>query len=161
MIRVIAILLIVFSMPCLAGDSWPGVPWMEVRAYAWPDREKAKAVILKDLTLKPGVINPRGALLSTKQVQLLIKSVNGRHPEHPTARCYFPHNAFVFYNAARDPVAFVEICFSCSNHRTFPEGAAANLDLVAMAAIFDAHKLPMGKMSSDPPARRTLKTFRK
>lgn len=117
----------------------------EVRAYAWPDDKNTEAVILKGMTLKDGAINPDGAVLTPEQAKTLVAAVTGKRPEYPVAMCHHPHNAFVFYDAAKKPIAFVEICFGCSNHRIAPIGAAEYLDLVALATIFDAHKLPMGE----------------
>ena len=59
--------------------------------------------------------------------------------------CYTPHNAFVFFDAKKKPVAFVEICFTCLMYRAEPAGAAQNWDLLALARIFSAHRLPMGE----------------
>ena len=138
-------LLLLLSVRCYAEDVWPGLKFSEVRAYAWPDDKSTPAVILKEMTLKPGAINPDGAVLTAEQTKLLIKAVTGKRPGYPVAMCHIPHNAFVFYDASKKPVAFVEICFGCSNHRISPKGAADNLDLLGIAAIFDALKLPMGE----------------
>ncbi len=65
-----AILALLFStLSLLAGDQWPGVPFTEVRAYAWPDDKETEAVVLADKSLKPGVINKDGALLTPQQVR--------------------------------------------------------------------------------------------
>lgn len=145
MTRAILILLL-STLYAFAGDAaWPAVKFSEVRAYAWPDDKSTMAVILEGMTLKDGVINPNGAVLTPEQTKTLVGAVTGKRPEYPVAMCHIPHNAFVFYDAAKKPVAFVEICFGCSNHRISPKGAAENLDLVALATIFDAHKLPMGE----------------
>ena len=147
--------LLLLTLHCLAGDAaWPGVKFSEIRAYAWPDDKGASAVILKGMTLMPGAINADGALLTEEQTKVLIKAVTGKRPEYPVAMCHIPHNAFVFYDADKKPVAFVEICFACSNHRIFPKGSADYVDLVAIASIFDAHKLPMGSY-------RNLAAFKK
>lgn len=142
------LLLIAFiSTLCTFADeaSWPGVEFSEVRAFAWPDDKTTEAVILKGMSLKERAINPEGAALTPVQTKALIKAVTGKHPDYPVAMCHIPHNAIVFYDKAKNPVAFVEICFGCSTHRIEPKGAARNIDLLAVAAIFDAHKLPMGQ----------------
>jgi len=151
-----AVIILLLSAICaFAGEAaWPGVKFSEVRAYAWPDDKSTEAVILNEMALKDGVLNPDGAVLTPNQVKKLISAVTGKRPGYPVASCHIPHNAFVFYDATKKPVAFVEICFGCSNHRILPEGAARNLDLIAIAAIFDAHKLPMGEY-------RDLTSFKK
>src|SRR5882757_2864093 len=68
-----------------AGAPWPGVPFTEVRAYAWPDDHTTEAVILPGKTLKPGVINKEGALLTADEVKQLIAAVSGSHPKHAVA----------------------------------------------------------------------------
>ncbi|GEP44919.1 hypothetical protein BGE01nite_42100 [Brevifollis gellanilyticus] len=145
MTRAILILLL-STLSAFAGDAaWPGVKFSEIRAYAWPDDKSTEAVILDGMALKEGCINPDGAVLTPEQTTALIAAVTGKHPDYPVAACHIPHNAFVFYDAGKKPVAFVEICFGCSNHRITADGSAENLDLVAIAKIFDAHKLPMGE----------------
>jgi hypothetical protein len=141
----ILILLLCIGLRCFAADAWPGVPYSEVRAYAWPDDKQTEAVILEGMALKPGVINPEGNVLTAEQTQALIKAVIGKHPKYPVAACHIPHNAFVLYDAAKKPVAYVEICFGCHSLSTFPPSTASYVDLLALAAIFDAQKLPMGE----------------
>lgn len=151
-----AILILLLSTLCVvAGETpWPSVKFSEIRAYAWPEDYHTRAVILEEMALKEGAINPAGAVLTPEQTKALIAAVTGKRPDYLISACHIPHNAFVFYDAAKRPVAFVEICFKCQNHRIAPEGAAENLDLVALAQIFDAHKLPMGEF-------RDLAAFRK
>ena len=139
------ILLLLLTTSLFAGEPWPRVPFAEVRAYSWPADRNTKAVILPGMVLKPGVLNAGGAPLSQEQVARLRVAITARHPAHDHALCYMPHNAFVFYNAARKPVAFVEICFACFGYRAEPAGTAKNYDLLALAALFDELKLPMGE----------------
>lgn len=138
-------ILLLAPLSLLAGEEWPGVAYAEVRAYAWPDDKITEAVILPDKSLKPGVINKDGALLTAEQVKKLLAAVTGKHPEHGVAACHIPHNAFVFYDADKKPVAFVEVCFMCVNHRIFPKRSWSYIDLVSLASIFSEHKLPMGE----------------
>ena len=137
--------LLLTTLSVFAGEPWPGVQFTEVRAYAWPDDKETEAVILADKSLKPGVINKDGALLTPQQVKQLLAAVTGKHEPHPVAGCHIPHDAFVFYDADKKPVAFVEICFGCLNHRVEPAGSAPVIDLLALASILSAHKLPMGE----------------
>jgi hypothetical protein len=140
-----AFFLLLSTASLLAGAPWPGVPFTEVRAYAWPDDKHTEAVILPGMALKPGVINKDGALLSPEQTKRSLAAVTLKHPDHPVAACYLPHNAFVFYDAAKKPVAFVEVCFGCLSSRIQPRSSGHPFDLLVLASIFDAHKLPMGE----------------
>jgi hypothetical protein len=117
--------LLLSALPLFAGQPWPGIKFTEVRAYAWPIKAvKSVDVILPGMKLRPDVINKEGTVLTPQEVKQLLAAVTGKHRNYAVAMCHIPHNAFVFYDAAREPVAFVEICFGCSNHRIEPEGAA-------------------------------------
>jgi len=142
--KLVTLLLFLTTLTTFAGVPWPAVPFTEVRAYAWPDDHTTEAVILDGMTLKAGVINPEGALLTAPEVKQLIAAITGRHPSYPVAACFNPHNAFVFYDAEKKPVASVEVCFSCRGIHAVPKGAEITIDHIALATIFDAHKLPMG-----------------
>jgi hypothetical protein len=140
-------LLLLSALSLLADEKWPGVAFTEVRAYAWkPSKtDDAEALILEDKSFVPGVINPEGAFLTPEEVKQLFAAITGRHQGYFGLTCYLPHNAFVFYDAAKKPVAFYEVCFTCLGHRAEPrKGLAANINFPALAAIFAAHKLPFG-----------------
>lgn len=136
-----------------AGELWPPVGFADVRAFSWPTKFGHKAVILPGMRLAPGVINEAGTPLSPEQVARLRAALTGEHPNHSRGFCYEPHNAFMFYSAAKEPVAFVEICFACLHYRSEPKGVAETYDVVALAAIFDELKLPLGMYAN-------LKEFR-
>jgi len=147
-------LLLLSSLSLFADEKWPGVPFAEVRAYSWPADKETEAVILPDKSLMPGVLNKQGAPLTREQVKHLRAAVTGKHSDLPVAACYVPHNAFVFYDASKKPVAFVEVCFTCLGYRAEPKTDAENFDLLALAKIFGEHRLPMGEY-------RDFQSFRK
>lgn len=132
------------SAPAAEG-SWPNVKYTEVKAYAWPvgDREP-ETLISNDFSLQPGGMNKDGAVLSKEQTAKLIAAVTGKHERVIPAKCYEPHNLFVFYDGTK-PVAYLELCFTCSGKRAQPEGVAENIDYKALKAIFEELKLPTGK----------------
>lgn len=137
------------TLSLIAADKpWPGVEYTEVRAYAWPKEARTPLVKKDDMSLQPGMLNPQGALLTADQVKRLLAAVTGKHPEYDGFRCYLPHNALIFYNAKKEPVAFIEICFDCLRHHSFPAGAATNFDMAALATLFHEHRLPFGEESS-------------
>jgi hypothetical protein len=130
-----------------AAEPWPGVQFSEVRAYAWPDDRTTDAVILSGMKLKPGAINEGGTLLNADQVKRLQQAAHIQVERVPDpAGCHIPHNAFVFYDAAKKPVACVEVCFMCDSHRQLPNPKPrfVAFNLPALAALFDELKLPMG-----------------
>jgi hypothetical protein len=144
----------------VAGDSWPTVPFTTVRAYAWPDDASTLNAILPGMKLAPRVINKEGALLTVDQVHKLRVAISRQPPtirgiqKLSISNCYIPHNAFVFYNASKKPVAYLEICFSCVGYTAEPRGPAILPNYFALAAIFEELKLPMGPYT-------TAKAFRK
>lgn len=146
--RITCLLMLILASAVFAEEEWPNVKFTEVRAYAWPDdgKHKEEKLILDDMSLKAGVINEKGAVLSAEQVQALLAAVTGVHPEFAVAPCYIPHNAFIFFNDKK-PVAFIEICFDCKGYRFNPPRVPKFYDLKAMAKLFIALKLPAGQES--------------
>lgn len=139
------LLFVLSTFTLAAAKPWPGIKYAEVRAYAWPDDKTTQAVILPGMTLKPGVLNKDGAPLTPDQIKRLITAATVQGAAGAIAGCYIPHNAFVFYDAKKKPVAFVEVCFMCRATRIQPKVAEGKKDLLALATIFDELKLPMGE----------------
>ena len=149
-----AILFLLISAAALFADEpWPGTSFTEVRAYAWPaahvpaDDRGAAPVILARITLRPDVINKEGALLTPEQVTRLRAAATAKSLPHDIRPMHYPHNAFVFYDAAKKPVAFIEISFCRLRHTATPKGASMRPDLLAFAKLFDELKLPMGEFA--------------
>jgi len=154
-----------FAASLFAADEWPGVKFAEVRAYAWktgadgpPPEEN---LIREDMTLVDGVINKDGGVLTAEQVKRLLAAVTGEHEKHPVAECYTPHNAFLFYNAEKKPVAYVEICFDCLSTRKSQQKAPEWVDLPALAKLFEELKLPIGKYADAAALQNRLTDFKR
>ena len=141
-----------------ATSEWPHVPYSEVRAYAWKPNDKLQEeefmVNRTDLSVAPGAVNPKGTVLSPEQVAQLIKAVTRSDIKYEQYKCYDPHNAFVFYNADKQPVAFVEICFDCLGQVQEPAREPRQIDLPALATIFYDLKLPIGAAQDAESFRR-------
>ena len=138
----LAILLAAASL--FAGEPWPGVPYTEVRAFAWDGKIETQRLIGDDFTFVEGVIDKEGAVLSANQIKRLLTAQARRYKERSFAACYSPHNAFVFYNAEKKPVAFLEICFECLGNRSNPADEKSDPDFVALGKICEELKLPFG-----------------
>ncbi len=82
------------------------------------------------MTLEAGVLNKDGALLTPGQVKRLVTAVAESKIRHPVAKCYEPHHAFVFYDLAKKPVAFIEVCFICHAEKFHPESPGAKSSVV-------------------------------
>jgi hypothetical protein len=149
------LLLLLPAAGLFASDSWPPVPFTTVRAYAWPGNLGNPAGILPGMKLAPRCINKEGTLLTADQVHRLQVAASHRQRKVDIFQCYNPHNAFVFYNAANKPVAYLELCFSCLGNRAQPPIPPSNVpNYLSLAAIFEELKLPMGPYT-------TAKAFRK
>jgi hypothetical protein len=105
------------------------------------------------MKLHKGTLKNSGAVLSADQRARLLQAQSRRATPRPQAGCYVPHNAFVFYNAAKQPVAFMEICFDCLGARVAPADEECDPDFIALAKIFSELKLPFGRF-------KTLEEFR-
>ncbi|WP_265594494.1 hypothetical protein [Haloferula sp. BvORR071] len=147
-IRFIVLALLLLSRGAFAAEEWTGLPFAEVRAYAWPADTNGRQVILPGIKLREDVLNKEGALLNDDQIKRLQAAVTGKHTQHALMRCYSPHNAFVFYDSAKKPVAFVEICFDCLGTATQPKSSAEWKDFPGLAKIFFELKLPVGHWPS-------------
>lgn len=137
-----------FLLAHAAFAEWPGVPFNEVRAYAWPSSEPMRQVILAEMKLAEGVINKDGARLSEQQTWRLLSAQARRFKERPVAGCHIPHNAFVFYDAQQKPVAFLEVCFDCLTSRASPKDPESDPDFVALATICAELHLPFGQRAT-------------
>lgn len=111
-------------------------PFAQPFAHGW--------LIRPDMTFAHGVINKDGALLSAKQISRLLRAESRRFQPRAVAGCYSPHNAFVFYDAEKQPVAFLEICFDCMGARASPEDPGFDPDYYALAVLCAELKLPIG-----------------
>lgn len=145
----VLLLLLLSTVSLFANAPWPGVNYTEVRAFAWdPGATKSELLIRADMTFEEGVINKDGALLNAQQVKPLLAAQARRITSGLVAGCYTPHNAFVFYNAEKKPVAFLEVCFDCLGVRPNPADDGCEPDYVALATICAELKLSFGKHKS-------------
>jgi hypothetical protein len=126
------------------STSWPGKPYAEVRAYAYNRHGDMDRPILKNGRLDRSVINKRGVLLAADQTRRLVKAVTGERPApHFTTACFNPRHAFVFYDAAKKPVAWIELCFECGNAEGEPRPADQVYDVAALESLAKELKLPL------------------
>jgi hypothetical protein len=57
--------------------------------------------------------------------------------------CFNPRHAFVFYDAAMKPVAWVELCFQCHNAEAEPQQKEQVYDVAALEKLARELKLPL------------------
>jgi hypothetical protein len=155
------LLLFISAVSLRAETPWPGIAYKEVRAYAWDpdprltmDKPFPHLLIHDDMSFADDVLNKDGALLSASQVKRLLTAEAHRWKERGKAACYEPHNAFVFFDANHQPVAYLELCLDCLGARTSPRDQECDPDFIALAALCHELKLPFGES-------KTLKKYRK
>ena len=100
--------------------NWPQVSYSEVRGFFYNADGIEGVPIIEDGELHKTVVNRDGVLLNASQVERLLDAVARPHSVDSRALCYWPRHAFVFFDEKHHPVAFVEICFSCTAERTSP-----------------------------------------
>ena len=151
------IIFFLLTASLLAAAAWPGVDYTEIRAFAW-DPAKAgypSKVIRDDFTFVDGVMNKDGTPLTADQALRFVTAARSRRFERFIwTGCYFPHNAFVFFNAAKKPVAYLEVCFDCLIARANPPDKDIDPDFLTLATLCAELKLPFGR-------RETIKELEK
>lgn len=116
------------------GQQWPPVAFSSVRAFVYDcEAELRNMSFLKNGRMHTGVINAPGALLNADQTTRLLAILNTPSTREKYKPCYVPHHAIVFYDAAGQPVANIEICFTCSRHIATPGG---NPDIINYGALW-------------------------
>ncbi len=130
------------GIPLRRAGPFPGVPFAEVRAYAYHFDGKYRlndavpgcrpgedGLLAKDGTLCPSVVLP-AAYLTRLQVERLVDLF--RHPDQETVHVHCggdPHHAFVFYDASGLPVAEITVDLSCGMWwaRPLPAGTVPSM----------------------------------
>jgi len=153
MARALAILILLGSTSL--ASPWPGVPYAEVRAYAYnPEngprvKDRSGHVLMyetiwHDGKLATSVINKSGTLLSATQIARLVQAITKKPSETSIlTNCFDPHHAFVFYDAHRKAVAWVEVCFHCGNIQAHPSSPGElHPDMKALLKLSKQLKLP-------------------
>ncbi len=147
------ILFLLATMALTSCASWPGARYPEVRAYAYNLKGDGPKPIIENGTLSKTATSKTGVPLTPQQVQRLVAAVTGKHPSHPHAACFNPRHAFVFYDAAHAPRAWIEVCFECLNNQSEPNGIAGDADFPALAELCAELRLPSS------PGRDFRKSF--
>jgi hypothetical protein len=138
----IAAVLIVAAFWLARKPSWPGVPYTEVRAYAYNSKGLGEEPIIKDGKLNDTVINKDGMLMNKQQVERLIKDVTRESEPFGMANCFNPRHAFVFYSEDHKPVAQIEVCFECLAYYPKPDTGIVYCDMQGIAKLCNELHLP-------------------
>jgi hypothetical protein len=96
----------------------------------------------------------KSGTLKHEVAEQVIRGATQGAKEHPVKECYEPHHVFVFYSYEGQPVAAIEVCFSCNRVRMSPEvleratGSFETADLAALAKIASATGLSLSPFVS-------------
>ena len=137
----------VFAPPSPAPGTkvnWPGVAFSEVRAYCYDYTAEESPSFFTSGRMHKGVMDARGAKLSSAQVTKLLAAVTVSQPKQDRTPCYKPHHAFVFNDAGGKVVAVFEMCFGCNRWVETPDGAPEYIDKEALWALCQELGLPTG-----------------
>lgn len=111
-------------------------------AYSFNLEGEALRSIVVDGQLNKTVTKKNSVVLNAKQLQELAGHVTGKHPEVPSADCYFPRHAVVFFKGEK-PIGYVEVCFECGGKRTDLKDLAPVWNLKGLRTFFENLKLPL------------------
>jgi hypothetical protein len=140
----LAVALLVFGASGATAQDWPGLPYAEVRAFAYNKTGFPDRLIIENGRLSGTVLNRHGVVLTAEQGRRLIAAVTGYRPRPETeTMCFDPRHAFVFYSAAKKPIAWVELCFDCSRALAEPSVDGQVYDILALEKLASDLKLPL------------------
>ena len=160
---------------CSPTPNEPAPPKYE-EPFAWPPNRFSKVVGYSfEHPGMGGVLSKRGvdmqslekfssseAELSRPQTDQLLGAVLKCDEGFPVMLCYMPHHIFVFYSELNEPVAAIEVCFSCNNIQMWPDAAnvrSPGIDLPTLAHL--ANELKIGFGSPQLTLRKYLENLRK
>lgn len=104
--------------------SWPPKNYSRVIGYSFDSIALGESMIWKNGGLNLELLRKQTLTereLTSRQRDQLLGALLKSQSAFPTMRCYFPHHIFVFYSATNKPLAAIEVCFGCSEIRTWPE----------------------------------------
>ena len=120
------------------SSGWPGVAYLEVRAYY----SSTPFFDVMHRGIPDHVDDKDGVLLSGDQERQLIAAVSAKLNPYDVLACWYPKHAFVLYDPLGKPVAEVNICFECMVAEGGPSDAP---DIGALAEVVSDLGLPLGK----------------
>lgn len=109
------------------GKPWPPANFTHVVAYVYDDTQDPRGItpVFEDGSLHKGIIRSTTTRLSKEQTKTLVEAVSQTVEFHESEDCYYPHHAFVFYDANWKPLGWFAVCWECGNYeassKKFPE----------------------------------------
>jgi hypothetical protein len=161
---VVLTLLLLSSASCSKSTTvnWPGVPFHEVRLYAYnfvePEPKRVGEFLMQpgpyygelfndDGSMVASVINPDGVVLNDEQQGRLLKILQTPKEQTMFSGCAFnPRHAVVFYDEAGKRVSLLRVCFECMQFGEEPKAydrPKQSLDYGALADFMEEMGLPV------------------
>ncbi|MBN8625889.1 MAG: hypothetical protein J0M17_10395 [Planctomycetes bacterium] len=146
-------LLLLLSTSCSKSTTvnWPGVPFHEVRLYAYnfiiDPSNPLPPLFNNDGTPHASVINSPGLRLDHEQQRRLLEILRSPKEQTEAYGCGFnPRHAIVFFDDAGKSAAQMLICFECKVFEEVPEafdGRKQSLDYARLADFMREVGLPV------------------
>ena len=124
---------------------WPMKGVSEIRAYRtnWADEFGQELILTEKGELNANRIPQKGIALNEKQMAKLNQVITGKHPDQPSAGCFNPHHAFVFFDSDGNMVGRIDICFKCGNYDSSHRGFSSSLDFDGLAKLLGELEIPI------------------
>ena len=131
--------------PDASKVEWPMEGVSEIRAYRtnWADEFGHELILTKKGELNANRIPQKGIVLNAKQMAKLNQVITGKRPDQPSAGCFNPHHAFVFFGADGNIIGRIDICFKCMNYNSSHRGFSSSLDFKGLAELLGELKIPI------------------
>jgi hypothetical protein len=135
-----------------AKELWPEKPFVHVVAYCYTpfQDERGTSITFDDGSLNIGVIRATTVRLNADQTTKLRKILStDTDSTHGGVLCYYPHHAFVFYDAEWKVTASIDVCFQCSDYKSRPSSVSDSVDIAALNTFCSQIGLPVFKTSPE------------
>jgi hypothetical protein len=135
-----------------AKGLWPEKPFEHVVAYCYTpfQDDRGTSITFGDGSLNRGVIQATTVRLTAGQTNELRKILStDTDSTHGGMLCYYPHHAFVFYDAGWKVAASVDICFQCTDYKSRPGSVSDSVNIAALHTFCSQIGLPVFKTSPE------------
>jgi hypothetical protein len=143
------------EVPALRVNGWPGADYTRVIGYSFSHQGEPTS-LMRDGKLRQDRLQEwktKEMPLNAEQVKRLVNATFASKIRSAPAACYSPHLIYVFYDRNLEPVAAIEICFSCDNLNFTPyKDVGYHHDLAALARLsaelgiaFDSSGMPLDR----------------
>jgi hypothetical protein len=133
-------------------SDWPPKGFVAIVGYCMDDTQDPRGIdpVLPDRSLNKGIIRSTTVRLSTEQSKLLLELITKPAGEFQEEQdCYYPHHAFVFYDAAWKPVGWFAVSFECSTYTASTKAVPENLVVADIRKFCEKIGMPTPLFTKD------------